>query len=229
MKKILLIEDVASRQKGFLSEVDVSLDTYATKIDNKIGNEYNQLFEKLKEVDEDGIVELFDAYTCIAVHWSAFGGQRSEIRHKLENYCKEEKKPLIAFSGDHESDHYMVTDGLQKLVLNSKTFYSKNLEMFLDNYDGETPNVLILAYGMYWKTSVYLNVLEKINLFIENNLNKQDTVFSAFKTTVQLDELEQVGYDYEEYLKIDDDWVYLDDIRILEAKLIATVRAVSDV
>ncbi len=229
MKQILLIEDIASRQKSFLGEADVSLDSYSPKIDNRIGDRYLELFEQLKECDEIGIKELFDDYSCITVHWSAFESYKETIRYKLEKYCKEEEKPLIAFSGDHESDHYTVADGLKKLVLNSKTFYSKNLEFFLDNYDGNTPNILMLSYGKYWETSVYLNVLEKINLFIENNSTKKDIVFSTFKRIVKIEELDHVNYNYEAVLKIKDDWIYLDDISIFENKLKSKIRLMSDV
>ena len=243
MKKILLIEDKPERQKYFLDEVNMDLSKYTDKVDNKIDDAYKKMEKSLVDIkmdtekfkydnvsENDEPENILENYTVICVHSSAFDDDRVSIFDRLEKHCEDKGIPLIVFSGANDNDSYTVKNRKLKILnLKEKTFYSKNLEIFLNDYDGVSPNVLMLSYGMHWKTSVYLNVLEKINLVIENNLNEEDIFFSIFKDYVQLNELEQVGYDYEKYLKIEDDRVYLDDIRILEAKLIATVRAVSDV
>ncbi len=226
MKKILLIEDIQSRQEEFLKEVDIELDKdeYKNKLDNKIGDEYTNVFHQLKENTFN-----YEEYSMFILHASAFEPHRTEIIFKIEEYCKKYTKPLVYFSGGKEVNNYSAIEGLEKLELNTKVFYSKNLKVFLDNYNDKKPNILMLSYGDQWKTNIILNVLEKINIFIENNDNKDDAVFSLFKNFTKLDQLNQLEYNYMKVLAEEEGWIYLKDIIKLKNELYMKIKELTDV
>ncbi|MCK5677611.1 MAG: hypothetical protein KAH72_03970 [Flavobacteriaceae bacterium] len=224
MKKILLIEDIQSRQEEFLSESDIELDKYKDKLNNKIGDEYTNVFNKLKDNTFN-----YEDYSMFILHASAFEPHRTEIIFKIEEYCKKHTKPLVYFSGGSEVNNYTVVEGLEKLELNTKTFYSKNLKVFLDSYDDKKPNILMLSYGDQWKTNTILNVLEKINRFIEDNDNKDDVVFNSFKNFTKLDQLNELEYNYNTVLDEEEGWIYLRNIVKLKNELYVKIREFTDV
>jgi hypothetical protein len=53
------------------------------------------------------------------------------------------------------------------LELNSKTFYSQNLTLFLDAIKEKNDNLLMLSYGKQWQLNIILNVIESLNLYID--------------------------------------------------------------
>ena len=226
MKKILLIDDIKIRQEEFLKEVDINLDKdeYKYKIDNKIGDGYTNVFNQLKENTFN-----YEEYSMFILHASAFEPNRTEILFKIEEYCKKHRKPLVYFSGGKEVNNYSTIEGLEKLELNTKVFYSKNLKVFLDSYNDKNPNILMLSYGDQWKTNIILNVLEKINRFIENIEDKEDVVFSSFKNFTKLDQLNQMEYNYMEVLAEEEGWIYLKDIIKLKNELYIKIKELTDV
>lgn len=160
---ILLIEDRAERQKHFMSETNIDLNTYSDTLDNMSKEKYQKFLLDIKTDTFD-----LDKYTVIISHKSAFGDDNIDILQKLERHCKLNQKPLVLFSGGIDTNYYENID-FELLELNSKLFYSENLKLFLNENNEDIPNILTLAYGKQWKLNILLNVLEKINLKIEQN------------------------------------------------------------
>jgi len=176
MSKILLIEDRTERQQRFITETNINLndDVYTSILDNKIGDNYLNLFEQLKNDTFN-----FDNYSIIISHKSAFEGENSIILSKLETYCKKNKKVLVLFSGGIDANYYLKDDEYEHIELNSRTLYSENIKLFLEDFKDANLNPLILCYGDRWKLNILLNILEKLTLFIAKMTNKP-VLYSAF-------------------------------------------------
>ncbi len=165
MKKILLIEDRVERQKIFTEVTNIDLNRYSNIIDNQIKIDKKELGN----------------YSTIITHRSAYGSENSSMLGFLKEYCEKNSIQLVFFSGGITSTFYS-NEKYEFLLLNSKAFYSENLNYFLDDINnGNEPNLLILGYGKNWKTNLMANILEKINLFI----NDQD------ENLVDYDEFEE--------------------------------------
>jgi len=211
---ILLIEDRADRQKYFMSEAGIDLNKYSDILDNRIKSKYNEFVEKIKD-------DTFDLgkYTVIVSHKSAFKDDSIHILQKLENYCRQHNKSLVLFSGGTDTNYYENID-FELLELNSKLFYSNNLQLFLDEMEEGNFSILTLAYGKQWKLNILLNVLEKINLQIAANSDlhyesfRLDTTYDLLEDidvklylpivendTISIDEMKKVSSDLEQYIK----------------------------
>jgi len=162
---ILLIEDRVERQKYFMSETNIDLDKYSAVLDNRIKSKYTNFVQEMKKNTFS-----LDKYTIIITHKSAFGDDNINILQKLENHCKQHNKPLVLFSGGIDTNYYENID-FELLELNSKLFYSDNLQLFLDEMQEGSFNILTLVYGKHWKLNMQLNILEKLNLQICTNMN----------------------------------------------------------
>ena len=211
---ILLIEDKTARQKDFMSEADIDLDRYSDVLDNMIKSKYHEFVQKIKA----DTVNL-NKYTVIVSHKSAFGDDNIRILQKLENHCRQYNKPLVLFSGGTDTNYYENID-FELLELNSKLFYSDNLQLFLKEMEEGTSNILTLAYGKQWKLNILLNVLEKINLQITANMALDYEEFQLDTNsdllddievelyvpvikngTISIDEMKKVGSDLEQYIR----------------------------
>ncbi len=211
---ILLIEDRVDRQKYFMSEADIDLDRYSDVLDNMIKSKYHEFVQKIKADTVD-----LDKYTVIVSHKSAFGDDNIRILQKLENHCRQYNKPLVLFSGGTDTNYYENID-FELLELNSKLFYSDNLQLFLDETKEDTSNILTLAYGKQWKLNILLNVLEKINLQITANIALDYEEFQLDTNSdllddievklhvpiikngaISIDEMKKVGLDLEQYIR----------------------------
>ncbi len=211
---ILLIEDRVDRQKYFMSEADIDLDRYSDVLDNMIKSKYHEFVQKIKADTVD-----LDKYTVIVSHKSAFGDDNIGILQKLENYCRQYNKPLVLFSGGTDTNYYENID-FELLELNSKLFYSDNLQLFLKETEEGTSNILTLAYGKQWKLNILLNVLEKINLQITANIALDYEEFQLDTNSdllddievklhvpiikngaISIDEMKKVGLDLEQYIR----------------------------
>jgi len=165
--KILLIEDRTKRQELFTNNTKIDLQIYEDILDNLIDEKYREFRDQiLKDAS------ILDKYDIIISHKSAFEENNSKTLTVLENHCKVNNKPLVYFSGGIVSNYYQ-NDEYEKLILNSKTFYSQNLKIFLDNIKKEQQNIMMLCYGERWELNIVLNTLEKLNSFIEDNRNKE--------------------------------------------------------
>jgi len=220
MKKILLIEDVSDRQNEFMSHLDFSLTSYSDILKNSIGDKYIDVAKSLKNDTFN-----FDDYEIIITHKSAFEDQTNTIISKLELYCEKTKTPLVLFSGG-VSDYYN-NSKYEHLQLNSKDFYSQHLKLFLDEYKNGNINLMILSYGNKWKILVLLNVLEKINLFL-NKMKEEDIVYDSFKNLTQLNHLNNVQYSFYS-MNIEDGWVYKEEIYKIRDSISQYIKEISNV
>ena len=186
MKKILLIEDRVERQEKFSEETGINL------------NEYSDFLDNLIEID---LLNL-DQYSTIIVHRSAFGNRQDNVLDQLKSYCADTKTNLVFFSGGITSTYYSKTK-YEFLLLNSKAFYSSNLKVFLELVKEEGyPNLLLLGYGRNWKINLMLNTLEKINLFITNNIKEKMVEFELFKTYTKIENIhDYIKFEYPETKK----------------------------
>ena len=125
-----------------------------------------------------------EPYDIIISHKSAFGEQNVKVLKKLEDHCKEFKKTLILFSGGIVGNFYNRQE-YEILELNSKLFYSNNLTLFLEAFKHNDENILMLSYGEQWSINIVMNVLERINLYLDTQDKK------LFKY-IDLDILEQI-------------------------------------
>ena len=72
----------------------------------------------------------------------------------------------------------------------------RNIEEYVDEYNKNLANILILGYGKKWEANILLNILEKINIFIENNTNEKEFDFDEFEDEVDLLELKKLNIVY---------------------------------
>jgi hypothetical protein len=184
VKKILLIEDRVERQKKFTEDTGIDISSYSDILDNQTTLNKN----------------ILENYDTIVTHRSAYGNVDEDILGYLKEYCANTKTKLIFFSGGISSTYYSNIK-YEFLLLNSKSFYSKNLKLFLDDFKTTNKaNLLLLAYGTNWKINVMLNVLSKINLFISHEKirilkkdNSDERVkFSKFKTQSNIDSISDI-------------------------------------
>ena len=214
---ILLIEDRTERQNKFTLEVGIEFNDYTDILDNKIGQEYDELFSEFKDNQYN-----LEKYTTIITHRSAFSEQNSEILDKLKEYCKKEKKTLVFFSGGISTSVHL-QNPFEFLLLNSKTFYSDNLKIFLEDYrENFKPNSLILEYGNYWTINLLLNRVEKINLFISHNQNEKEIEYEDFLDEVKI-------RDIENFIQIDEPtqingWVKISDLKSFASTLSKQIK-----
>ncbi len=160
---ILLIEDRAERQVVALRNTGINLESFSDILDNRTGERYDSFLDDFQK----NSFEL-DRYDVIACHKSAFDDKNTEVLNRLERFCEERDIPLVLFSGGIDANFYS-SGAPETLVLNSGTFYSTNLGLFLESYKVGNHNLLILLYGAKWKLNILLSILEKINLLIENS------------------------------------------------------------
>jgi len=204
MKKILLIEDRAIRQQFFINETKINLDNYSAILENCIKESYSELEIQL----EKGTFN-FDEYDYIISHKSAFGKNNAQILEKLKNYCKLQQKPLIFFSGGIATNYYDTVE-FELLEINSKTFYSENLELFLEATQHDNENILMLCYGKDWKTNIVLNTIENLNIFLESN-SDEDIDYAELKTAIDIEKLVNIINEFYT-IKTEDGWVFLSEI-----------------
>lgn len=174
--KILLIEDRIERQRLFSQDTGFDFNKYIEIVDNR------------PSLDD---VEL-SMYSTIICHRSAFGESDDNILDRLKDHCKKTKTQLVFFSGGISSTFYSQTS-YEFLLLNSKSFYSQNLEFYLDEVlKNSISNLGIMAYGKNWKINLMLDVLSKVNMFISQNINKEKIKAQRLKTYAQLDNIKAV-------------------------------------
>lgn len=202
MKKILLIEDRIKRQEDFLDDASMDMESYDDILDNQTDKDF------YKKILKDEI-DLYKYQTIIS-HKSVGDEDSVQVIDKLKSHCKITSTPLVLFSGGISTNFYS-NDNYEMIELNSKTFYSQNLQIFLDAMKNNEQNLLILCYGQKWKLNIALNALEKINRFIEKNDKKEEIKFSKLKLEIDMDKLKQIDYDFCD-MNIENGWLYLKDI-----------------
>lgn len=211
MKKILLIEDRHTRQKRFSLETGIDLEKYSDILDNCIEGQYNAFLNEMLA----GTYDLAP-YDIIISHKSAFGNDNGKVLKQIEDHCKSTSKPLILFSGGIVGNYYN-SDVYEVLELNSKTFYSQNLTLFLEAVKNNEENLLMLSYGQQWKANLILNVLERLNIYI-------DTKNNAEFDKIDMSKLVQTGIKYDTVTIRDD----MKEVRTFRDCLIGRVKELGD-
>lgn len=175
MMKIAIVEDRIARLEQY-TDFDLKKSKSVTII---TGIEFDNLIDSLKSSDTSKL----DQYECIASHRSALSNQ---VRDTLKEYCRNNKKPLIFFSGGITSSVLKDVE-FPFLHINSKEFYSENLKLFIEACEEQnTLNLLLLQFGKKWKLSLLLNLRNNIAV----SLNKQE--LKAKLQDVEIDDSELI-------------------------------------
>ncbi len=220
MRKILLIEDRSHRQKDFLRLSNINLNDYTDILDNKIDNKYEEFIKDIQNNSFD-----LSIYDVIIAHQSIFINDFKLILGKLKNYCKDNHKKLVLFSGGNETSY--INDEYEELGLSSEDFYNQNLKLFLENFKQNKINIRILSFGNKWKLNIILNVLEKISLFIETN-NDEDIDYDEFVNNTKANLLNNLEIKFYQ-MKIDETWIdSKSEILKLKEDLIEHIKVIAD-
>jgi hypothetical protein len=108
-------------------------------------------------------------FPCIMAHRSAFDREQIEV---LREYCKENRKPLVFFSGGITASIYN-DSAFPFLHINSRDFYSTNFELFLEDLRNTgVINLLVLQFGLHWRMTLLLRMRNDINYLIQINAIK---------------------------------------------------------
>lgn len=153
--KILLLEDRLERQRQYLEPIGINLSNY----------EYVDVQTTLSD-----LLKLED-YAVFIIHQSAI----NESNKKILLNIKSQSKPIVIFSGGIYTTYRNIIGKSEHLYLNSRILYSENLHLFLNEIGNKNINLLLLAYGKKWEFNNILNVLEKVNTYI-NKGNKETPV-----------------------------------------------------
>ncbi len=178
---ILLLENKQSRQKN----IESSLNNYSDCLSNILGDEAcNHLLDDFLQ-DKS----TFDKYDTIIIHESIYHDEeRDQLFTEIKSYLQ--NKDLIKFSGNNIQVSLQEKNILQ---ISPATLY-ENIEVFLDEYRKESSNILMLAYGRNWEMNILLNILEKLNIFIENNSKALN--ISIFRRKSGLSTLNELNPDF---------------------------------
>lgn len=207
MKKIILIEDRHKRQELFTSESDFDFEEYAQILDNIIEDDFYRLANEI--LNDSFSLSKYDIIICHkSIQLKENNGSNSVIISRLKEYCKQHKKILIFFSGGISANFYDNSE-FELLEVNSKTFYSKNLSLFLNAVKIENEDIMMLCYGEKWKQNIVANVLEKINLYTQKE--QETIVFTNFKNFTELEKLKKINFSFYQ-MQVNNDFVTLAEI-----------------
>lgn len=202
MKKIAIIDDRAQRQEHFLEKTGIDLNKYMDFLDNFIEEKASNLLENIINNSFD-----LNAYSYIICHKSV--EKNTLVLSNLKTYCKEHHKTLVLFSGGISVNYYDNSE-FELLELNSKTFYSDNLKLFLESARNGKEEVLMLCYGEHWKQNIVANVLEKTNKLL-SKLEEEKIVYAKFASFVEIEKLSKIEHNFFE-LSIDNNRIMKVDI-----------------
>lgn len=184
--KILILEDRVTRQKNSLDKFNINLEDYDF-LDNKIKNDFEIVFNDLNSF----LSENTNTYDGIIAHESKF--RATENDEFLRVFCNRNKIKLIYYSGGIGSTFYNTNDEI--LYINSNELYSEKLTLFLDDYkqklesghNDEDINLLLIAYGKNWEKNIFLNAIERLNIYLYSNINEEIIEYDDFKKKTYLD------------------------------------------
>lgn len=160
--KFAIIEDRIVRLKRY---TDFELMKYES-VNIITGSDFDNLIGCLKNSD----TTTLDKFDCIASHRSALS---IGTRDTLKEYCRKNRKPLIFFSGGISSSVLKDIE-FPFLHINSKEFYSENLNLFIDACEqNNAVNLLLLQFGKKWKLSLLLNLRNNITVAINKLVLKE--------------------------------------------------------
>jgi len=192
MNKIAIIEDRYSRQLNFLEQNDINFDEYEDVVTNFVEEDATNLLDDILKNNFN--LDEFDYIIC---HKSVqYDASNNILISNLKNYCKKYQKTLILFSGGTSINFYDNNE-CEILELNSKTFYSHNLVLFLKATRNGNEDILMLCYGKHWQENIVANILEKTNLFIFDVQSGIENV-SNFQIDTNLTKTEHKFYEPKE-------------------------------
>jgi hypothetical protein len=220
MRKILLIEDRATRQEQFFNQTQIELNSYSDILDNMINEKYNNIIQKLKENTFD-----FKEYEVIICHKSAFKDDNITILKNIEKYCKDTHKVFILFSGGIDGNYYLEEDNYIFMELNSQRLYSENIELFLEDFRNGNIHPLILSYGTKWKINILLNILEKINLILDSE-PKESILYKRFKSNSNIELIEKLDIDIYQ-VALDGRKISKDEMKKLRDSILESIKKMS--
>jgi hypothetical protein len=162
MKNVILVEDRIYRQRNLLGEKVAELEQFTT-LKNIAGGEE---FAEIKMQIMANKYSVFDEYSTILLHRSAF---EAEVRNGVIDYLKDYNKKLVLFSGGITGSQVSRLKNMELMLINVTEFYSENLLLFLK--DGGD-NLLELAFGKNWETSVLIDVIDKLTIYEKGLVKK---------------------------------------------------------
>ncbi|WP_151899694.1 hypothetical protein [Sulfurimonas hydrogeniphila] len=187
---ILLIEDRAKRQALFMQDTHIDLGLYSDILDNFIEKKYDTFVKDMLNDNFD-----FSPYDIIITHKSAYEDDNTLILDKLKTHCETNKKALVFFSGGVDENYYHNAN-YEFIITNSKVFYSRNLELFLQSYRENNHNLLMLIYGQRYKLNIALNIFESLSLFVERNRDQKTINYKKMIEVVDMYLLEDIQFDF---------------------------------
>jgi hypothetical protein len=156
--KAILIEDRINRQKNLLGNKLDELKSFTFLNNISGGNDFEELNQKLDNKE----YSILNEYSLVMLHRSAF---ETNTRNGLIEYLKKSNKKVVFFSGGISGCQFSKIDNLDFLLINVNQFYSENLFCFLNN-NGD--NLLELAFGNHWQTSILIDAYEKIVIYAKS-------------------------------------------------------------
>lgn len=177
MIKVILIEDRIERQKKLLGSKLNELKEIPFLKNISGGTDFADIKGKIIEKN----FSFLDDYEIVMLHRSAFD---SEIRNSLLNYLKEYPKKLVLFSGGITGCQISKLKNLEFMLLNVTEFYSENLLLFLKN---NAINLLELAFGEKWETSLLIDAIEKLTLY--EKAYKSEKPFFRIESDLEINNL----------------------------------------
>jgi len=186
MKKIALIEDRYKRQEHFLEKNSINLDDFADILENFTEEKADNLLEYIGKNSFN--LKEFDYIVC---HKSV--ENNTVILGNLKEYCKKHQRTLVLFSGGISVNYYDNSE-FELLELNSKTFYSQNLVLFLEAVSTENEDIMMLCYGELWRQNIVANVLENTNYLMEQV--EENIVFDDDFAFIDIEKLSKIDYSF---------------------------------
>jgi hypothetical protein len=156
--KAILIEDRVNRQKNILGRKLNELTQFTFLKNISGGKDFEELNQKLNDKE----FTLLDEFSIIMLHRSAF---ETNTRNGIIEHLKKSNKKVVFFSGGITSCQINKINNLDFLLINVNLFYSENLFSFLNN-NGD--NLLELAFGREWQTSILIDTYEKLVIYFKS-------------------------------------------------------------
>jgi hypothetical protein len=163
MKKAILLEDKVNRQENFSRKAGIELSSLKNLHNVAGGSEFSEHISRMGQNDFGGI----EQYDALIIHRSVL----SELQRNLFfEYAKRRSFPLVYFSGGSTSSTLSNKDGFPFLSIDSDLLYSSNLVEFMTEMNEGRIIPEILIFGKSWLLNMILNLIRKVNSYINGNL-----------------------------------------------------------
>ena len=173
MTNVIIIEDRVFRQQNLLGDKTSDLKNYSFLKNISGGEDFTNLKNQIMEKR----YSVFDEFSTILLHRSAFD---ADIRNEIMEYLKNSPKRLVLFSGGISGSQITKLNTADLMLMNVSDFYSEKLFLFLND---NAQNLLLLAFGDKWQTSILIDAIEKLTIY-EKTYSK-DTPFSIIESDLE--------------------------------------------